>query len=143
MEPRADADVRRLVLSSGKIYWELAALRRELDARDVALVRLEQFYPIPEVQIRADLERYAQTELVWAQEEPRNMGAFNFVEERLRGCLGPDRTLRYVGLPRSSSTATGSLKRHLAEQEAVLREAIVVEAPAAIPAPVSSSRRSS
>ena len=101
--------------------------RRENGINDVALVRIEQFYPYPGRLLASLLARYESvSDVVWVQEEPRNMGAWSFLAERLRGSLGKGQTLRYVGRPRSASTATGSYKRHVTEQAAVLSVALIV-----------------
>jgi len=118
------ADVRRLVLCSGKVYYELDAARREASPSDVAIVRLEQCYPFPSAALEGVLARYARaSDLCWTQEEPRNMGAFGFVQDRLAPILS-GRALRYAGRPRNPSPATGSHKRHVAEQRALVREAL-------------------
>ena len=117
--------VSRVVLCSGKIYYDLDAARREKKLENVAIVRLEQYYPFPAEQLRAQLETYSNaTEVLWVQEEPRNMGAWDFVDERLLALLYQGQTLRYVGRPSGSSPATGSSKRHAAEQAAVIAEAL-------------------
>ncbi|MGD8894881.1 MAG: multifunctional oxoglutarate decarboxylase/oxoglutarate dehydrogenase thiamine pyrophosphate-binding subunit/dihydrolipoyllysine-residue succinyltransferase subunit [Acidobacteriota bacterium] len=119
--------VRRVVLCSGKVYFDLVEAREKWRHDDVALVRLEQLHPFPVSQIQAALARYApQTGLVWVQEEPRNMGAWRFVRENvLDGTVDVGgRTLGYVGRAASAAPAPGSLKVHVAEQEALLREAL-------------------
>ncbi len=124
--------VRRLVLCSGKMFWDLREPLEDARPRGIALARIEQFYPYPAEHLRALLSRYAGArDVVWAQEEPRNMGAWTFLEERLSADLRPGQTLRYVGRPRSSSPATGSHKRHAAEQDALVREVLSGEAPVA------------
>jgi 2-oxoglutarate dehydrogenase E1 component len=121
----------RLILSSGKLHYELVAARRETGA-PVALARLEQFYPFPAEGVQELLARYGGVaDVVWAQEEPRNMGAWTLVAERAVECLAAGQALRYVGRPRASNPATGSLKRHIAEQQALVREAILGDRPAA------------
>jgi 2-oxoglutarate dehydrogenase E1 component len=121
--PRPE-DVRRIVLCGGKVFYELDAARKGAALRDVAVVRLEQYYPFPEEALQAIFARYAAaSELCFAQEEPRNMGAFAFVADRLSTSLGR-LSLRYAGRPRNPSPATGSHKRHLAEQRALLRDAL-------------------
>jgi 2-oxoglutarate dehydrogenase E1 component len=121
----APADVRRLVLCTGKLYYELVALRDAEQVAGVAVVRIEQFYPYPGDQLAALLDRYAAAaEVVWAQEEPRNMGAWDFLKGPLRAALAPDRRLAYVGRPRSASPATGSHRRHEAAQEDLVRRAL-------------------
>jgi 2-oxoglutarate dehydrogenase E1 component len=119
--------VRRVALCSGKVYFDLVEAREKWRHDDVALVRLEQLHPFPVSQIQAALARYApQTGLVWVQEEPRNMGAWRFVRENvLDGTVDVGgRTLGYVGRAASAAPAPGSLKVHVAEQEALLREAL-------------------
>ncbi|MFN7974987.1 MAG: hypothetical protein U0166_21985, partial [Acidobacteriota bacterium] len=118
-------EAKRLVLCAGKVYYDLLAHRRESGVSGVALVRLEQLYPYPAEQILAILDRYARVrDVVWAQEEPRNMGAFAYLDHRLGSSLAPRQTLRYVGRPGNASPATGSYKRHLAEQAVIVREAL-------------------
>jgi 2-oxoglutarate dehydrogenase E1 component len=119
--------VDRIVFCSGKIYWELDEARAAAPLRDVALCRLEQLYPFPAAEIAALVARYPRrAAIVWVQEEPRNMGAWSFVRERLEDVEQLAGRLRYVGRPRSPSPATGSHRRHLAEQEAIIREALAV-----------------
>ncbi len=117
--------IGRVLLCTGKIYYELAAAREERGARNVAILRLEQIYPFPAAQLRDVILRYAPTcEVVWVQEEPRNMGPWRFVRERLQPVLDPTRrVLRYAGRPESASPATGSYKRHQQEQADVIEEA--------------------
>jgi 2-oxoglutarate dehydrogenase complex dehydrogenase (E1) component-like enzyme len=114
--------VSRIVFCSGKVYYDLLAEREAKKTENIALVRLEQLYPFPTDQIDEILARYkSDVELIWAQEEPRNMGAWRFIGGRFR-LLG--RNVRYVGRSSSASPATGSSKRHVAEQTRLVREAI-------------------
>jgi 2-oxoglutarate dehydrogenase E1 component len=121
------ARVRRLVLCTGKVYYDLLKGREDAKRDDVALVRIERLYPFPAAELQAALNRYSRdAELVWCQEEPRNMGAWRFVRERF---LDADvdtggRRPRYAGRTASAATAPGSLKVHLAEQAALVREAV-------------------
>jgi 2-oxoglutarate dehydrogenase E1 component len=118
---------RRLVLCTGKVYYDLAKAREDARRDDVALVRLERLYPFPAAEVGATLSRFApEAEIVWCQEEPRNMGAWRFVRERfLDGDLeAAGRQPRYAGRPASAAPAPGSLKAHLAEQEALVGEAL-------------------
>ena len=117
------ASVRKIVLCTGKVYYELLAARdarKESDpvAASTAIVRVEQFYPFPEVEIREVLERYTGASgIVWAQEEPRNMGAWIFMRTRLQRILANQaRVLGYAGRSESAATAPGSAKRHAQEQ---------------------------
>jgi 2-oxoglutarate dehydrogenase E1 component len=129
-DPRPDLDraqVSRVILCAGKIYYTLAGAREERGRRDVAIVRVEQLYPFPGTEIAAALAACpAARDVVWAQEEPWNMGAWHFVEARLRPLLPPGRTLRYVGREEAASPATGSMKMHQAEEEALQEQAFAV-----------------
>jgi 2-oxoglutarate dehydrogenase E1 component len=118
-------EIRRVVLTSGKIYYELADQREKLAANNVALVRVEQYYPFPTAELQDVLMRYPVTaEVCWVQEEPMNMGAWRFVREQIQPLLDPARrSLRYIGRAESASPAPGSLKRHQAEQAEILAEA--------------------
>jgi len=116
--------VTRVVLCSGKVYYDLLAEREKQGRADGALVRLEQLYSFPTDELQAVLSRYpSATEIVWAQEEPRNMGAWFFVEPHLRGLLD-GRTLRYSGRPERASTAEGYPAAHQAAQLALVQGAL-------------------
>ncbi len=118
--------VRRVLLGTGKVTHDLATWREEKGHQDVALVRLEQIYPFPKAALLAELDRYpAGTEVFWVQEEPRNMGAWAFVLQRF---YDMDRRVMYVGRAEASSPATGSYRRHHAEQEHILSTAFAVKA---------------
>jgi 2-oxoglutarate dehydrogenase complex dehydrogenase (E1) component-like enzyme len=118
------ARVRRVVLCSGKLYYDLLKGREEARADHVALVRLEQLAPFPSAELERVLGRYSpEAELVWAQEEPRNMGAWRFVRDHFTdGELkaAGNRTLGYVGRAASAAPAPGAYRIHLQEQEAIL-----------------------
>jgi 2-oxoglutarate dehydrogenase E1 component len=121
------ARVRRLVLTSGKLFYDLLAGREKAGAAHVAIVRLEQLYPFPGAELAAALARYPEAELAWAQEEPANMGPWRFLRERFLDGEVPDpgqRSLRYLGRKASASPAPGSHKVHQREQEAIVREAM-------------------
>jgi 2-oxoglutarate dehydrogenase E1 component len=122
--------VRRVVLCSGKVYYDLLKGREDFGSRHVAIVRLEQLAPLPAEEIARVIARYPQeAELVWAQEEPKNMGAWRFLREHFLDGEVPDparRVLRYVGREASAAPATGSHKLHVIEQEAIVREAVQV-----------------
>jgi multifunctional 2-oxoglutarate metabolism enzyme len=126
----ASAEVTRVVFCSGKIYYDLLAARDERKASHVALVRVEQLYPFAADQAADILARYPATaEVVWAQEEPRNMGPWRFLREWLEPVLEPaHRELRYVGRPESASPATGSGKRHQQEQAEIVNDALTLGA---------------
>jgi 2-oxoglutarate dehydrogenase complex dehydrogenase (E1) component-like enzyme len=116
---------RKLLVCSGKIFYDLLTAREERKASDTVIVRLEQLYPFPETEFADVLARYpAAGEVVWAQDEPRNMGAWAFV----RGWIQPTiqaqhRQIGYAGRPESASTAPGSLKRHQQEQAELIAQA--------------------
>jgi len=122
------ARVRRVILTSGKLYYDLLKAREERKADHVALLRQEQLYPFPARELVRALGRYSlSADLVWAQEEPRNMGAWRFVRERfLDGDVAdPGRRVpRYVGRVESASPAPGSHKVHSQEQEAIVAQAL-------------------
>ncbi len=119
--------VRRVVLMTGKLYYDVVQEREKRGATDIALVRLEQLYPFPGEEIARVLSRYpAGAEIVWAQEEPRNMGAWRFVREAfLDGQVDAGgRQPRYIGRQASASPAPGSHKLHVQEQEGIVRESL-------------------
>ena len=118
------AAVQRVVLCSGKIYYDLAALRAERDVTGTALVRLERLYPLPAAEIAAELARYpAATDIIWTQEEPGNMGAWPTMALYLPGIAAP-RPVRPVTLGPSSAPAAGSARKHSAEQREVVAAAL-------------------
>ncbi|MGH8912768.1 MAG: multifunctional oxoglutarate decarboxylase/oxoglutarate dehydrogenase thiamine pyrophosphate-binding subunit/dihydrolipoyllysine-residue succinyltransferase subunit [Acidimicrobiia bacterium] len=114
------ASARRLVLCSGKVYHDLDARRREAELTDVAIVRLAQLYPVPTEELMTLASQYVDAELVWCQEEPKNMGAYGFLWHRLREIFG--REPAYAGRAESGSPATGSARVHR-EQQAKLVDA--------------------
>ncbi len=121
------ARVRRVVHCSGKVYFDLLKAREDARRDDVALVRVERLYPFPAAELQAVLARYPATaEIVWCQEEPRNMGAWRFVRERfLDGDVATGgRAPRFAGRAASAAPAPGSLKVHLLEQDALVREVL-------------------
>jgi 2-oxoglutarate dehydrogenase E1 component len=114
---------RRLLLCSGKVYYALADVRDDSAFDDVAIARVEQLHPFPFDALSSLLRRYPTDDVVWVQEEPWNMGAWSFVQDRIRRILPAGRSLRYVGRPESASTATGSFRVHEEEEAGLLREA--------------------
>ena len=125
----ADKDVRRLILCSGKIAYDLMEARDASGDKNTSIVRIEQLYPFPTEPLIVRLKRMTNLEeLVWAQEEPRNAGSWSFVDPYLEECLieanvGPTRA-RYAGRRAAAATATGLAKRHQAEQAALVAEAL-------------------
>jgi 2-oxoglutarate dehydrogenase E1 component len=127
----AAAKVKRVVLCSGKVYYDLAAARDERKIKDVAIVRVEQLYPFPVKSLKAELQKYPNAEVVWCQEEPENMGSWRFVDRKLEAVMADTPKLktsrpRYVGRPEAASTATGLMKRHVAEQAKLVDEALAL-----------------
>ncbi|USI73605.1 2-oxoglutarate dehydrogenase E1 component [Sphingomonas morindae] len=125
----AEAEVRRLVLCSGKVAYDLMEARDEAGLGDVAILRVEQIYPFPSDVIVERLRAYPNVEtVVWAQEEPKNAGSWFFVESLIEECLGEAgaKTKRpvYAGRKASAATATGLAKRHAAEQQALIAAAL-------------------
>ena len=120
--------VRRVVLCSGKVYYDLLTERRAHQENDVAIVRLEQLYPFPETTLGRVLAPYTNADVVWCQEEPENMGAWNFVDRRIEKVLGRlDSRVRrpaYVGREAAASPATGSARAHAREQATLVAAAI-------------------
>lgn len=118
--------VNRVLICSGKVYYDLLQAREDKKADQVAIVRLEQIYPFPATAMADVLSRYPVTaEIVWVQEEPRNMGPWRFVNEWMQPVLEPTRrVLRYVGRAEAASPATGALKRHQQEQVEILDAAL-------------------
>jgi 2-oxoglutarate dehydrogenase E1 component len=126
---KADRQIRRVVLCSGKIYYDLYEAREAAGIADVYLMRLEQLYPFPARALIAELSRFPQAEIVWAQEEPKNMGAWSFVEPNIEWVLQRlepprDQRARYVGRAASAATATGLASKHNQEQKALVAQAL-------------------
>jgi multifunctional 2-oxoglutarate metabolism enzyme len=113
--------VKRILLCAGKVYYDLAAEREKRNSTDVALVRVEQLYPYPEWNLAQVFASYPRAQAVyWVQEEPQNMGAWNFMRNRLTQTLPFGRSVRYAGRPESASPATGSLMAHRKQQAALV-----------------------
>jgi 2-oxoglutarate dehydrogenase E1 component len=128
-DPIPSERVRRIVFCCGKIYYDLQARRNELGLDNAAIVRLEQVYPFPDEQIRDVLHRYPLTaEVIWVQEEPKNMGPWRFVQDHIDPILEvSNRQIYYVGRLASASPATGSPKRHAFEQNEILERSFAEE----------------
>jgi 2-oxoglutarate dehydrogenase E1 component len=124
---RSAANARRVLVCSGKVYYTLLEAREDSGFDDVAILRLEELHPFPFDALGAALARYGANEVVWVQEEPWNMGGWQFVAERLRRVLPAEKSLRYVGRRESASPATGSYRLHEEEQAEFVREAFAVK----------------
>jgi 2-oxoglutarate dehydrogenase E1 component len=123
-----DAKIRRVVLCTGKVYYDLYEEREKRGLDDVYLMRVEQLYPVPLKALVMELGRFKGAEIVWCQEEPRNMGAWHFIEPYLEWVLNqinaPNKRPRYAGRAASAATATGLMSKHLAQLKALLDEAL-------------------
>lgn len=130
--PPVDASKKRVVMCSGKVYYEIASERRKRGLQDeIAIVRLEQLAPFPYDLVMREIRRYPNAEIVWAQEEPMNMGAYLHVQPRIQKCMeeeGRDLPLRikYCGRPTMAATATGFGQVHAMEQAGLIDDALSV-----------------
>jgi 2-oxoglutarate dehydrogenase E1 component len=116
--------IKRILVCTGKIYYELLAAREARKAFDTAIVRVEQIYPFPEAEFTDILRSYRHAQhVVWVQEEPRNMGAWVFVRSYIQPMLEARHAIGYAGRPRAASTAPGSPKRHVQEQADLIEQA--------------------
>lgn len=121
--------IKRLILCSGKIYYELDEERQRLQRKDVAICRVEQLCPFPYDLVQRELKRYPNAEIVWCQEEPMNMGAYSYITPRLTTAMtalgrGKYEDIKYVGRAPSAATATGFSQLHVKEQREVLETAL-------------------
>ncbi|TQS71600.1 2-oxoglutarate dehydrogenase E1 component [Rhodobacteraceae bacterium] len=125
---KPDAEVKRVVMCSGKVYYDLLAERDARGLDDVYLLRVEQFYPFPAHSLVNELSRFKDAEIVWCQEEPKNQGAWTFIEPNIEWVLSKidakHARARYAGRAASASPATGLAKSHKAEQDALVNDAL-------------------
>ena len=123
-----DKKMRRVVLCSGKVYYDLFEEREKRGTDDVYLLRVEQFYPVPRKAMIKELSRFTQAELVWCQEEPRNMGGWTFIRDEIEWCALQAKYKaprpHYAGRPPSAATATGLLSKHNEEKDAFIETAL-------------------
>jgi 2-oxoglutarate dehydrogenase E1 component len=123
-----DNKIRRVVLCSGKVYYDLYEEREKRGVNDVYLLRVEQLYPVPMKALLAELSRFKQAEMVWCQEEPRNMGAWHFIEPYLEWVLNQagatQKRARYGGRPQAAATAVGVMSKHLAQLKAIFDDVL-------------------
>ena len=134
-------EVRRLVLCTAKMYYDLLAAKAEgadvADVADVALVRVDELYPWPGAAVTALVDRYPNLDdVVWAQEEPKNMGAWSYVAPQLRVATGNMLTVRYIGRPERASPAEGYSAAHKVEQKRIVTDVLTL-------APSSAKRKTS
>lgn len=124
----ADKKMRRVVLCSGKVYYDLFEAREESGVDDVYIMRIEQFYPVPRKSLFKELKRFPQAEIVWCQEEPRNMGGWTFIRDEIEWALqhigSAHPRPKYTGRPPSAATATGLMSTHNKEKDAFISAAL-------------------
>jgi 2-oxoglutarate dehydrogenase E1 component len=122
--PGDTAEIKRVVLCSGKVYYDLAEQRDAEGIREVAVLRLEQLYPFPLSDVAGFIEEFpSAAEVVWCQEEPQNQGAWYQIRHHLQACVGK-RALKYAGRTSSASPAVGYYKIHLEEQQNLVNQAL-------------------
>ncbi|HEV2896377.1 MAG TPA: 2-oxoglutarate dehydrogenase E1 component [Pseudaminobacter sp.] len=123
-----DSKIRRVVLCSGKVYYDLYEEREKRGINDIYLLRVEQLYPFPAKALINELSRFRNAEMTWCQEEPKNMGAWSFIDPYLEWVLAhidaKHQRVRYTGRPAAASPATGMMSKHLAQLQAFLEDAL-------------------
>jgi len=128
---KPDSKIKRVVLCSGKVYFDLLEERDARGIDDVYLMRVEQFYPFPAISMVNELERFKSAEVVWCQEEPKNQGAWTFMEPNIEWVLGrikaKHKRPKYAGRATSASPATGLASQHKAQQTALVNDALTIE----------------
>ena len=125
VDPLDAEKVIRVVLCSGKVYYDLLEERRRRQRTDIAIIRIEQLHPFPRVDLQNEINQYAAaTEVVWCQEEPKNQGSWYQIDHYLRACLRDNQALRYIGREASPSPAVGYYKLHLKQQQHLVDQAL-------------------
>ncbi len=127
----SDDKIKRVVMCSGKVYYDLLEERDARGINDIYLLRIEQFYPFPAMSLVKELERFKNAEMVWCQEEPKNQGAWTFIEPNIEWVLtridAKHKRPSYAGRAASASPATGLASQHKAQQTALVNEALTIE----------------
>jgi 2-oxoglutarate dehydrogenase E1 component len=125
-----DDKVKKLVITSGKLYYDIFEEREKRGINDIAIIRLEQYYPFPVKEIMAEVKKYKNAEVVWAQEEPKNMGAWDFVDPRIEEVLieanVASKRPKYIGRRNAASPAAGYVKIHTKEQADIIEAALKI-----------------
>ena len=125
---KKDNKIYKVVICSGKIYYDLIEEREKAKINNIVFIRLEQLYPFPAKTLARVLKKYKNAKFVWCQEEPKNMGAWNtvrnYIERTLEMIDFKDINIKYVGRSASSTTATGNSNKHLAQQKEILEKII-------------------
>ncbi|MBM1220188.1 2-oxoglutarate dehydrogenase E1 component [Ponticoccus sp. SC2-23] len=128
---KPDDQIRRVVMCSGKVYYDLLEARDEAGIDDIYLMRIEQYYPFPAISLVKELERFKSAEMVWCQEEPKNQGAWSFIEPNVEWVLSrigaTHQRPTYAGRPAAASPATGLASQHKAQQTALVNDALDLE----------------
>jgi len=126
-DANADArKVKRVVLCSGKVYYDLLEDQTKRGQDDVAIIRVEQLYPFPRVALAAELKKYGKAaDVVWCQEEPQNQGAWYQIRHHLQACLADGQSIHYAGRARSASPAAGHMADHIIEQQKLIADSLV------------------
>ena len=125
VDPHVPEEITRIVLCSGKVFYDLVETRRKEALKHVAIIRIEQLYPFPFDEFLAELGKYAnKKELIWCQEEPENQGAWHQIKHRFLSLVEKDLTLGYAGRPMSAAPAVGQFHRHLEQQKQVVEDAL-------------------
>jgi 2-oxoglutarate dehydrogenase E1 component len=127
---KADDKIKRVVLCTGKVYYDLFEEREKREIDDIQILLIEQLYPFPHKSLAKEMARFPNADVIWCQEEPRNMGAYTFVEPNIEWVLtkvnAKVKRAAYAGRPASASTATGLMRRHLAEQAQLVDDALTI-----------------
>ena len=127
----SDKDVKKLIICSGKIYYDLYEARKAKEINNIAIIRLEELYPLPYKAIAKEIKKYSNAEIVWCQEEPQNMGAWNFIDRRLeaiiKDCKVSAERPVYVGRPEAASPATGYMTVHQQEQQEIINTSLKLD----------------
>jgi 2-oxoglutarate dehydrogenase E1 component len=116
--------VKRVVFCTGKVFFDLKEGRDKKGEERLALVRIEEHYPFPWDEVGAILEKYSDADIFWGQEEPQNMGSWDFMEPKIRRLLDNKKPVRYLGRKPTAATATGIQSVHLAEQQEIVETAL-------------------
>jgi len=124
----ANDKIKKVVICSGKIYYELLEERNNRKINDIAIIRMEQYHPFPKQELQGELKKYKNAQVIWCQEEPQNMGAWTFLDRKIEDTLSEITTKasrpQYVGRPASASTAAGYMKIHQKWQKAIIEDAL-------------------
>jgi 2-oxoglutarate dehydrogenase E1 component len=125
---RKDNEIKKVIMCSGKIYFDLLEAREQSKNESIVFIRVEQLYPFPAKTLAKILKRYKSADFFWCQEEPKNMGAWNTVRNYIDRILEiinyKNNRVKYIGRDASSTTATGNYNKHLAEQKKILEKVV-------------------